>query len=126
MGSLPGQRRIDRICLPFRPAPDNGEIFLGDALFLHQQTKPPGGSGIFRYQDEPAGLAIEAINNRNLSAVLDLEREKLFQFAPKGPHVTGFGGMNEKKGRFFNDHKVVGLGHGEEIAAVCARRLAGG
>src|SRR3979490_3240162 len=73
--SLSGQRRIDRIRFPFRPSPDDGEIFLGDPLLLHQQTKPPGRRGIFRYQDEPAGLAIEAVNNRNLSAVLDLERE---------------------------------------------------
>lgn len=75
--ALPAQRRIDRSRFPFRPSPDNGEIFFCDALLLHEQPETSGRLSIFRYEHEPARFAIEPVYNRNLTAVRDLESEQM-------------------------------------------------
>src|SRR5206468_4138522 len=103
------------------------EIFLRDALLLHQQPKPPSGPGVLRYQHQPTRLPIEPVNDRNLTAVRDLEREHLFQLAPERPRTARLRRVNQKKGRLLDHQEILGLRYNREIAAVvCAARLAGG
>src|SRR5256885_15714688 len=45
--ALPQERCVNRGRFPFRPAPDKGEIFLRDLLFLHQQTEAACGPKAF-------------------------------------------------------------------------------
>ena len=75
MFALSIQRRVDGVVLPFRPAPNDREIFLVQSLLLHKQSEPARGRRGFRYQNQAAGLAVEPIHNRNLTAAGDLERE---------------------------------------------------
>lgn len=75
MRTLPRERRLERNRFPFRPAPNDGEIFLRDPLFLHEQTETTRGCRIFGNEDEPAGFAIEPVDDGNLAAVGDLKRE---------------------------------------------------
>jgi hypothetical protein len=46
-------------------------------LLLHEQTETPRGLRSFRDQYESTGLAIQAIRNRDLTAVCDFKREQL-------------------------------------------------
>jgi hypothetical protein len=127
MRALPSQRRIDRIRLPFRPTQNDREILLGDALFLHQQAETPRGRGILGHQHQAARLAVEPINDGDLPAIRDLERQKLLQFSPKRSRLTRLCRMNEKKRWLLDDDEVVGLRNDREIATVvCAARLDGG
>ena len=127
VNALPGERRIHRGGIPFRPAPDDGEIFLRDALLLHHQTKTPRGGGVLRHEHEPAGFPVEPVHDRNLAAVRDLEGEQLFQFAPKCARAGRFGGMNEQEWRLLDDDEIVALRHdGEVVCVVCASCVRGG
>ena len=107
VNSLPGQRSIHQFGIPFRPAPDDGEIFLRDALLLHQQTKTSRRGPVLRDQDESARFPIEPVHDRNLSAVRDFEGEQVFQFAPERGRIRRFRGMNEQKWRLVDDDEVV-------------------
>ena len=64
--------------IPFRPSPDDGEVFLRDPLLLHEKPKTARGGRVLRYEDQAAGLAIEPINDRNLTAVRNLKSQELF------------------------------------------------
>ena len=75
--SLPQERRVDRRLFPIRPTPDDGEILLRNSLFLHRQTKMSSRGGVLRDKHQTARLAIEPVNDRNLPAVGNLEREQL-------------------------------------------------
>lgn len=124
--ALPGERGVDGFRFPFGPAPDDGEVFLRDPLFLHQEAEAPGGSGALGDEDQATGFAIEPIDDGNLAAVRDLEREQIFQFAPESASGARLGGMNKEERRLIDDEKIVVLGDDGEVAAVCAGRFAGG
>jgi hypothetical protein len=127
MNSLASERRVDRFAIPLRPAPDDREILLGNALFLHQQTKTPRRSCVLRHEDQPARFAVESIDDRNLSAIRDLECEQVFQFAPEGARAVRFGGMNEQEGRLFDDEEIIALRDDREVVRViCAGCVRGG
>ena len=55
--------RIDRGPFPLRPAAGNGKIFLLDLAPLHRLPETPRSRKIFCHQHEPAGLAIEPVND---------------------------------------------------------------
>ena len=61
--ALAKQGSIDNFRLPARPAPDDGEIFLVDALLLHEQTKSSRGGSCFCNEDKSAGLAVQSIDD---------------------------------------------------------------
>ena len=82
MLSLSIERRIDYCRLPFRPAPNNGEIFFVNALLLHQQPESPGGRGRFGDEHEPAGFAVQPVDDRDLSAVCDFEGQQFAELFP--------------------------------------------
>src|SRR5438094_10269908 len=109
MFPLSVQRRIDEVVLPFGPTPNDRQIFLLHLLPLHQQPKSACSRRCFRYPKQPAGLAVEPIHNRNLTAAGDLECEQLTQFFPQVARTIRFRGMTEKKWRLLDDDVIVGL-----------------
>lgn len=127
MNSLASERGVDCFAIPLRPAPDDRKILLGDPLLLHQQAKTPRRSPALRYEDQPTRFAIESIDDRNLSAIRDLECEQVFQFAPEGARAVRFGGMNQQEGRLFDDNEIIGLRDDREIMCViCVGCVRGG
>lgn len=127
MRALPGERRVNGVRFPFRPAPDDREIFFSDPLFLHEQAKTARGGSVLRDQHQAAGLTIEPVDDGNLSAVRDLKSEELFQFAPERAGRAWLGRMHEQERRLFDDDEIVTLGDDREIMrTVCVRSIRGG
>ena len=65
--------------------------------------------GSFCNQHEPAGLAVEPVHDRNLSATSDLECEQFAQLFPQRRCAVWLCGVNEKERRFVDDHVIVGF-----------------
>jgi len=63
MSALTFQRSIDDFVLPFRPAPNNRNIFFAQLVSLHQQTKIAGGRGSLCDQHQSAGLSVEPVHD---------------------------------------------------------------
>ena len=80
------QRRIDNLRCPFRPAPNDREIFLVKSLLLNEQSKPARGRRCFRHKNQAARLAIKAVYNRNLTAIRNFKRQQLAKFVQQ--HMT--------------------------------------
>src|SRR5438045_1222360 len=116
MLALSIQRSIDNCCFPFRPAPNNREIFVVQTMLLHEQSEPPPGHGRFRDEDQSAGFAVETIGDCDLAAVCDLEREQFAQFFPKCGALVGFGWMRQEKRRLVDHDVIVGLVEDSKIA----------
>jgi hypothetical protein len=127
MNALSGERQIHRFGIPFRPAPNDREIFFGDALLLHQQAKTPRRGRVLRHEYQPACFPVESIDDRNLSAIRDLEGEQMFQFAPECARSGWFGGMNEQEWWLLDDDEIIALGDDREVVRViCASCVRGG
>ena len=77
MSALATKGRLDHSRFPFRPFPDKGEVFFGDALLLHQQAEPPGGLSVFCHEHEPARFPVEPVHDGNLTAIRNLESEQM-------------------------------------------------
>src|SRR5205085_5818952 len=82
MLSLPIHRRVDRFRFPIRPSPNDREIFFVQTPLLHEQSESSRGGRSFRDQYQTARLAIEAIDDRDLAAIRNFEREQLAQLLP--------------------------------------------
>lgn len=127
MRALPGERRIDQARFPFRPAPDQREVFFRDPLLLHEQPETASGRRVLRDENEPARLAIESVHDRDLAAVGDLKREELFQLAPERPGAARFRGMDQQERRLFHHDEIFSFrDNGESEIVVCARFIRGG
>ena len=127
MNPLASERGVDCFAIPVRPAPDDREVFLGNALLLHQQAKTPRRSPVLCYEDQPTRFAVESIDDRNLAALRNLEREQLFQFVPESARVARFRRMNEQEGRLFDDNEIIAFrDNGEIVRAICTACLRGG
>ena len=109
MFTLSIQRGIDDLSFPFRPAPNNGEILFTQPLFLHQQSESARGHGGFCDQNQAAGLAVEPVHNRDLTAAGDLECQKLAQFFPQISRLIRLCRVDEKKWRFIDDDVIDGF-----------------
>src|SRR4051812_22952166 len=82
-GSIDGPLRLRG------PAPRDGEVLLVDAPQLHLHGKVPRGRVILRHEGEPAGLAIEAIDDGDLAAASELEGKESAQLMPERAGVGG-------------------------------------
>jgi hypothetical protein len=125
MLALSKQRRIDNFSFPLRPIPNDGEIFLVQSLFLHQQTETPCGLRRFRDQHESARFAVQPIHNRNLSAASDLECEQLAHLFPERRALVRLGRMGQQTGRFIDHNVVVGFVDDREARRCSLRRING-
>jgi len=57
------QRSVDEFVFPFRPAPNDRELFFAQCVSLHQQPKVACGYSGFRNQHQATRLAIESIHD---------------------------------------------------------------
>ena len=115
MFALSIQRCINCSLVPIRPAPNDGEIFFFQSLFLHQETEFSRDGGRFRDKHESARLAIEPIHNRNLAAIRDLEGEQFAQLFPQSRLSIRFRRVHKKIGRLVDDKVIVGLVDNRDI-----------
>ena len=92
------------------PARNEGEVLLRDAATLHESAKMAGRRLRFCNQDEAAGLAVEAIDDRDLAAVGDLEGEEVAQEMPQGGGIRGLAGMDLEERGLVDDDPLAGLG----------------
>jgi hypothetical protein len=76
---------------------------------LHQYSETPRRSWSLGYQNQAAGLAVEPIHNRNLTAAGNFERQQLAQFLPQGARAVRLGRMNQQERRFIDDDVIVGF-----------------
>lgn len=119
--------RIHRLRFPIRPAPDDREIFFHETLLLHEKTEMPGGPRRFGHEHHSARFAIQAIDDRDLPAVRELEGEQTFQLAPERPHAVWFRRVNKEKRRLVHDEILIGFGDDREVRGrVCAIPATGG
>src|SRR5215471_6354550 len=68
MLTLAMQRGVNDFGFPFRPAPNDRKILFAYLVSLHQASEVACARGSFCNQHEPAGLAVESVHDRNLSA----------------------------------------------------------
>ena len=67
----------------------------------------PGGLTGFRDEDQAAGFAVKAVNERDGGAVYDFKSQETSQFVPKSVRSSRTGGMNQKICGFVNHQKAV-------------------
>lgn len=63
---------IENVLIPVRPAMDERSIGLVDAALLHGDAEEAGQFAGFGDEHNPAGFAVEAVDDGYLSAVGDL------------------------------------------------------
>ena len=88
------QRSVHQAGLPFRPAPRHGQIFLGETQFLHEQAESARGGRRLGHQNQPARLAVEPVDDRDLAASGDLKGEQVAQGLPKRGRAVRLGRMS--------------------------------
>ena len=88
------QRSVDDFVLPFRPAPNDCKIFFSKLMSLHQEPKIARSRRGFCNQHETAGLTVESVHNRNLSAAGYFEREQIAQLFPERRRNAGLCRVN--------------------------------
>jgi hypothetical protein len=127
VNSLSGERRIHRFRIPFRPAPDNCEIFFSDALLLHHYAKTSRRGRGLRHQHQSARFPVEPIDYRNLPTIRNLEGEQMFQFAPECPRPSRSGGMNKQEWWLLDNNEIIALpDYREVLHVICATCVSGG
>ena len=77
MFTLTIQRSVDDFVLPFRPAPNDCNVFFAHPVPLHQEPKIARRRGGLCNQYQSARFAVESVHDRNLSAAGDFECEQL-------------------------------------------------
>ena len=77
MDALAEKGRVDGESILRGPAPDEREVFLRDPATLHEHAEMPRGGVRFRDEHQAAGLAVEAIDDRDLAAVRELEGQQV-------------------------------------------------
>ncbi len=127
MRSLSGQRQIDNLPLPYRPAPDDREILFRDPLTLHRDPELPRCLRCFRHEHKAARFAIKPVNERYLTAVREFVGEQGAQLSPECPRLAGLCRMNEQKWRLINHEIIRCFRHDREVMRrVCEPLCAGG
>ena len=107
--ALASNGRVDLQLFPLRPAIDQSRVSLPDFVGLHQERKLPGACRGFTDQDQAAGLAVEPVDNRDLSPVDHLEGQKLPQPVPECVTAVGLARVHLQMGRLVNNHPLGAL-----------------
>ena len=89
-----------------RPAADDGQVGLPDFSLLHGHGSGAGGTGVFCHEDDAAGFAVEAVDERDLAAVRELVAQEIAEPVPERPRAVRLGGMHEQPGRLVRGKKI--------------------
>ena len=105
--SLAQERLVDDEGGFRRPAEDDRRVGFADAVLSDPEAQLPGGLTGFRDEDQAAGFAVKAVNERDGGAVYDFKSQETSQFVPKSVRSSRTGGMNQKICGFVNHQKAV-------------------
>jgi len=116
--ALTDNRRLPGEPVGFRPAPDNGNIGLADFSLLHGNRGRACGGGVFRHENDPARLAIQTVDERDLPAVCDFVSEEFLEFVPKCALPVGLARMHKNPRRLVDHQKIRGLTQNFEVGLI--------
>ncbi len=82
------------------------EVGFMDAALLHRHGSSAGGGGVFRHKNDPAGLAVQSVDERDLSLVRDLKGQKVAESVPQCAGSTRFARVDKKPWGLVHREKV--------------------
>lgn len=100
---------IDGLLRPGWVTVHDAEVGFFDVARGHGGGEKTGGGGVFGDENQPAGFAVEPVDDGNLAAIGDFKGEELSETVPQGERVVGTGrggGMNEEMRRFIDDDPI--------------------
>lgn len=118
---LTDDRGIHDFFLPWRRAVHDGQIFLADTAALHGETESARALSSQGKQHDPARLAVEARDDRELAAIGQLECEERAQSVPKRWRAIGTRRVREQPGRLVRGNPVGALVHNAEVVLRAGR-----
>ena len=75
------------------PAEDNGEVTLADFVRLHLAAEGARGIAARCHQSQAARFPVEAVNDRDASAIDQLKGKEITKIVPERIFIRGFAGM---------------------------------
>ena len=108
-------RGIDFERVLHRPAGGDGEVGLGDFSLLHGEACESCGEGGFGYEHNPAGFAVETVDQRRLSSIGEFEAQKLAEPIKEGARTIRLGRVDEESGRLVDGEKIRGFPENFEV-----------
>ena len=103
------------------PAPHDGVVKLAELPAFHRFAERPGGTFVFGDEDDPAGLAIETIDQRDLATASQFVDTECLQAVEEGTRIPRHGGMHEEMGRFIDEEKILVFIDNGEVGGVEAQ-----
>ena len=73
---------------------------------LHGHGGGSRGGGGFRDEHDPAGFAVQTVDERDLAAIREFIAQQVTEPVPERPGAVRLGGVNQKSGRFVHDKEV--------------------
>ncbi len=107
--ALPEDRSIDRPFVLRRPAPDDRQVFLSDTPAFHLHAEESCRLIGLGDESEPAGFAIEPVDEGDLAAVDDLIGEQIPKSVPQRVCLPRFAWVGLEEWRLIDDEKLRGL-----------------
>ena len=101
--------RVDFKLVARWPAPDDREVFFSKGALLHFHVQHARGGVRLGHEREAAGFAIEAVDQRDLSAIRELEGEQFAQSVPERCAAIWLARMRLDEWRLIDDDPFVGL-----------------
>lgn len=131
-GALAQEWRVNHPLVVCGPAEDNGEVTLADGVRLHLAAEGARGISARCHQSQAAGFPVEAVDDRDASAIHTFKSKEITKIVPERFFIRGFAGMRRHLGRLFDDQPLwklfdnPGAGSGRRATALfqgCIRRL---
>lgn len=97
------------------PTVNEGGVFLFDQPSLEGDAQFAGGAGVFRDDDQPAGIAVEAVHDGRARAVFDFISEQPFDAAEQGRLGSPVGGVDDEGSGFVDHEPIIRLVDDPEI-----------
>lgn len=82
------------------------EVGFIDAALLHRHGSSAGGGRVFRNENDPAGLTVQAVDERDLPLVCDLKSQEVAESVPQGSGATWFARVDKKAWGLIHREKV--------------------
>ena len=98
-----------RPLVSLRPSRDDSQIFLGHITARHGHGAGSGCGGILGDKDDATRLAVESVDQRDLSSSGDLVGKKLAKPVPERHGAARLARVNEQEGGLVDGNQVRGL-----------------
>ena len=112
--AFPQDRAIDEELFLAGPAPHDGEVGFAELPPFHGLAEHAGGGLVFRDEDDPTRLSIEAVDEGKVPAADPLVGAEGLKTVEQGRRIPRHRGVHHQMGRLVDDEVVLGLvEHGE-------------